>query len=170
MNKIMINKKIMIGGVIVLVVALIATWGFLSSKSELEVTKVKDQEFSEASDDLMAIPTVTSDVKVSLESVNPKKVIKFVVEGVPPGTKSIEYELTYSTKDQDSQGVFSTAKPDKGDSTFGSDFEREITLGTCSKNVCKYHDITSDIAVSLKFEGSYGARIFNKSYKTASLW
>ncbi len=166
----MINKKILIGGVAILIIVSVIAWVIFSSKSSQEVAKVQDQEFSEASDDLKAIPTVTSDVKVSLESINPKKEIKLIVEGVPNGTKSIEYELTYSTKDQDSQGVFSTAKPDRGASSFGGNFERDITLGTCSKNVCKYHDITSGIAVSLKFEGSYGARIFNKSYETTSLW
>ena len=163
------TKKIIVITLPILVVVvglLIAYFVFNKPKA---TNKVDDTEFTEAADDLEAIPTVTKDVVVSLEPIQPKKEIKLIVKGVPQGTKSIEYELTYSTKDQDSQGVFSTAGPEKNALTFGADFERDITLGTCSKNVCKYHVITSPIKVSLKFEGSYGARIFQKDYDSASL-
>lgn len=163
------TKKIVLIALPLLVVVVGLAIAFFVFNKPKVTTQSDNSEFAEAVDDLEAIPTVTADVKVSLESIQPKKEIKLVVGGVPTGTKSIEYELTYSTKDQDSQGVFSTASPDKGALTFGKDFERDITLGTCSKNVCKYHVITSPIKVSLKFEGSYGARIFQKEYDSASL-
>ncbi len=163
------NKKIflIIVPVLLIVVGFVAMSYVMNKQKPLP--KAEDKKFTEAEDDLEIIPTVTKDVKVMLESVTKKKEIRLTVDGVPSGTKSIEYELTYSTQDQDAQGVYSTASPDKGMSTFGSDFERKITLGTCSKNVCKYHIITSPIKVSLKFEGSYGTRIFQKDYESANL-
>jgi predicted methyltransferase len=97
------------------------------------------------------------------------KEIKLTVAGVPTSTTAIEYELTYSTKDQPSEGVFSTAKPKDGQSAFASTFERTITLGTCSRNVCRYHAITSPIKVTLKFEGGYGAQIAQKDFELSSI-
>ena len=165
----MFTKKPLFLGIVVLVAIAVGVGSFFLLNPKKNVTTTQTKEFTEAADDLGTIPTVGPGVKVALESIVPKQEIKLMVEGIPVGTKSLEYELTYSTKDQDSQGVFSTAKPEKGSSKFGSTFMREITLGTCSRNVCKYHEITSPIKVSLKFEGDYGAQIFQKEYDLASL-
>ncbi|MFO0703334.1 MAG: hypothetical protein U0525_01255 [Patescibacteria group bacterium] len=163
------TKKILIITLPILTIVIGLVVGYFVLNKQSASSQAENPEFIESQDDQEAIPTVTNDVKVSLESIVPKKEIMLKVAGVPQGTKSIEYELTYSTKDQESQGVFSTAKPEKGSTDFGGVFERKITLGTCSKNVCKYHDITSDIKVSLKFEGSFGARMYQGSFKTSSL-
>ena len=117
----------------------------------------------------LALPTVSPDVKVELISVQPKKEIQLKVSGVPSGTTTIEYELTYSTAEQASEGVFSSARPSPGESSFSPNFERKITLGTCSRNVCRYHEITSDIVVRLRFEGGYGAQIYEGEFPTDDL-
>jgi hypothetical protein len=130
------------------------------AKKAIQITQAPENEI---------IPTVGPEVQVSLKSITPKQEIKLIVEGVPDKTTSIEYELTYSTKKQESEGVFSTAKPKEPATTFGKTFERQITLGTCSRNVCTYHEITSDIKVTLKFEGDYGSKLFQKEFKTADL-
>lgn len=161
------KKLLIIIPVLLILLSIVAIFYITNSKKSSP--RIEDKKFVEAEDDLDVIPTVTSDVKVSLVSVDPKKEVKLVVDGVPPDTNAIEYELTYSTDDQDAQGAYSTASPDKGKTTFDSKFERKVTLGTCSNNVCRYHVVTSPIKVSIKFEGTYGMRIFQKDYDSANL-
>lgn len=151
-------------GVGLVVLTILVVLGFVFLRKPAPVAQKSVSELEQSQDDLDAIPTTGPEVKVSIVSVQPKKEIKLVVEGVPSGTSALEYELTYSTAEQDAEGVFSTAKPDKGSTTFGTKFERQITLGTCSRNVCRYHVITSPVKVILKFEGSYGARILQKEF------
>ena len=133
-------------------------------------TKVtKTSSLLESQEDTKPIPTVGADVQVRLVSVQAKKEVKLVVDGVPASTTTIEYEFTYSTSEQDSEGIFSTAKLKAGETSFPKVFERQITLGTCSRNVCRYHNITSDIMVRLKFEGGYGSRLFEKNFDSSKL-
>lgn len=160
------SKKIVAGVVGALV--LFGIVAFLMSRNQ--ATPVKKPLIAiTQSPDRDVIPTVGPEVKVNLVSVDALKEIKLTVAGVPTSTTAIEYELTYSTKDQPSEGVFSTAKPKDGQSAFASTFERTITLGTCSRNVCRYHAITSPIKVTLKFEGGYGAQIAQKDFELSSI-
>lgn len=139
------------------------------SKKPTPVQKKDVSQLEQSQDDLDVIPTVGPEVKVELVSVVPKQEVKLVVTGVPDNTSSLEYEFTYSTKEQDTEGVFSTAKPKEGSRFFPKTFERQITLGTCSRNVCRYHNVTSNIKVTLKFEGDYGARLLQKEFDLASI-
>lgn len=151
----------------VIALAIVVSIVVLRKPAQVEVKKTS--QLLESQDDTEPIPTVGPEVKVKLVSIQPKKEVKLVVEGVPAKTTSIEYEFTYSTKEQDSEGVFSTAKLKEGETAFPKAFERQITLGTCSKNVCRYHDITSDVVVRLKFEGEYGSRLFQKEFPSSDL-
>jgi len=164
------NKKILIAiglivGAIVLVGVII---NLTRPKTSVSVTK-KTSKLAESQIDSEAIPTVGPEVQVKIVSIDPKKVVKLVVDGVPSNTTSLEYEFIYSTSEQDSEGVFSTAKPKEGLKSFPKSFEREITLGTCSRNVCRYHIITSKITVRLKFEGDYGSKLFQKDFDSSIL-
>jgi hypothetical protein len=162
------KTKLMIGiGIGVIGLAIIGA--VILSKKQATAVKKDVSQLTQSEDDQEAIPTAGPGVKVELVPVVSKKEIKLVVSGVPDKTTSIEYEFTYSTKEQESEGVFSTAKPEKGSEYFPKTFERQITLGTCSKNVCRYHNVTSDISVILKFEGGYGAQILQKKFDYAKL-
>lgn len=96
------------------------------------------------------------------------------VENAPNGTKSIEFELSYEAKSDarsggsgtTQQGAIGECKESGGVWECGepSTDGRKIVLGTCSSGVCRYHDITSKIDVRLRFSGSYGDRLFEKSY------
>lgn len=143
--------------------------GMVLLRKPAPVEVKKTSQLLESQDDTEPIPTVGPEVKVQIVSIQPKKEVKLVVEGVPTNTTSLEYEFTYSTKEQESEGVFSTARPKPGESSFPKTFERQITLGTCSKNVCRYHVITSDVVVRLKFEGEYGSRLFQKEFPSSDL-
>ncbi len=165
MNK---NTKIIIS-VAVAVISLTIVVGLVVLRKPAQVEVKQTSQLLESQDDTEPIPTVGPEVKVKLVSIQPKKEVKLVVEGVPTNTTSLEYEFTYSTKEQESEGVFSTARSKPGESSLPKTFERQITLGTCSRNVCRYHDITSDVVVRLKFEGEYGSRLFQKEFPSSDL-
>lgn len=162
------NTKIIVA-VLIAVAACVLVFVILALRKPAPAKVTKTSTLLESQEDTEPIPTVGADVKVRLQSVQAKQEVKLIVDGVPEKTKSIEYEFTYSTSEQDSEGIFSTAKLKPGETAFPRVFERQITLGTCSRNVCRYHKITSDIMVRLKFEGEYGSKLFEKNFDSSNL-
>ena len=104
-----------------------------------------------------AIPTVDSSTIVALKSLQGNREIVLEGKGIPNGTSSMDYELSYDTKDQGKQGVIGTISTINGDS-----FEKQMTLGTCSSGRCVYHEVIGSIQVTLKFTGEYGEKILIK--------
>ncbi|PIX68825.1 hypothetical protein COZ40_01200, partial [Candidatus Roizmanbacteria bacterium CG_4_10_14_3_um_filter_39_13] len=104
-------------------------------------------------------PTVDSSTVVTLKSLQGNKEILLEGKGVPSGTSSIDYELSYDTQGQGKQGVIGTIS----DIT-GNTFEKQMTLGTCSSGRCVYHEVIGSIQVTLKFTGDYGERILVKEF------
>lgn len=104
------------------------------------------------------IPTVDSSVKITLTPSTGNKEVLLSIKNLPRNTNSLEYILSYETVEGGLQGVNSTA-----DIT-GSDFEKKITLGTCSSGTCVYHNIKGKIKVELIFKGDYGSKYFTKEY------
>lgn len=108
----------------------------------------------------MVIPTLDSSVKVDLTSALGGKEVLLAIKSIPTGTQTIDYELSYQTRQQGLQGVIGTITLDND-----SSYEKRITLGTCSSGKCVYHDIVGKIKVTLKFTGNYGDKIFEKEYE-----
>lgn len=104
-----------------------------------------------------AIPTVDSSTIVALKSLQGNREIVLEGKGIPNGTSSMDYELSYDTKDQGKQGVIGTISTINGGS-----FEKQMTLGTCSSGRCVYHEVIGSIQVTLKFTGEYGEKILIK--------
>ena len=107
----------------------------------------------------VVIPTIDSSVKISLTPLTGRKEVLLSIKNMPKNTNSLEYILSYETKEGGLQGVNSTAK------ITGSDFEKKITLGTCSSGTCVYHNIKDKIKVELVFKGNNGDKYFTKEYK-----
>lgn len=152
------NKKqlYIIGGVILVLVASIAFMMF-KGKNNQEVVE-KESVFEESQEEIMP---VDSSVSVTIEG-RTEGVI--TVSGIPEGTEQIEYQLTYNKKNlvdgeglQD--GVFGRI-----DITNETEVEEEITFGTCSSGVCRYHDIDGPVSGSFLFTGSYGKRILEQKF------
>ena len=80
------------------------------------------------------------------------------VGNIPKNTQSIDYELSYQTAQQGLQGVIGTVTSEK------DNFEKKLTLGTCSSGTCVYHQVVGKIKLTLKFTGEYGEKIFEKEY------
>lgn len=108
------------------------------------------------------IPTVDGSVLVDLVQKVPGKEVLLTVSHLPADTTSIEYSLTYDTKKQNAQGVIGTIQVTGST----SQYEKQITLGTCSSGTCIYHEVIGPITVSLKFNGSYGEKVFEKDFSS----
>lgn len=109
------------------------------------------------------IPTVDSSVKVSLTPNNYNREVVMEVKGIPINTGTIEYELSYFAKGDLPKGAIGNIDlEDEKDKTM---IKREITLGTCSSGTCVYDEGVTSVKVTLKFNGDYGARLFEKEFE-----
>ncbi len=150
------KQYLIVGGVIIVLVAVIGFMMF-GGKGK-EQAENKESVFEEPSD---VIPTVDSSVQVSIDGATEAVI---TVKGIPEGTTEIEYQLTYNKKNliegeglQD--GVFGRIEVDNEDSV-----EEEVTFGTCSSGVCRYHDIDGPVKGTFKFSGSYGQKLLEKEF------
>jgi len=105
------------------------------------------------------IPTIDSSVKINLTPLTGKKEVMLSIKNMPKNTNSLEYILSYETVEGGLQGVNSMAK------ITGSDFEKKITLGTCSSGTCVYHNIKDKIKIELVFKGDNEDKYFTKEYE-----
>lgn len=146
-----INKKLIL--IILLAIFILILFAFfLIKKNNKEVQETITVPTPET------IPTVDPSVKISLTPVNQKKSVLLAIKNIPSKTKTIEYVLSYETKDGGLQGVNSAVTVNS------SHFEKEILLGTCSSGTCVYHQIKNNLKLEIMFKGDYGEKIFSKEY------
>ncbi len=107
----------------------------------------------------MVIPTIDSSVKVDLTSPLGGKEVALEIKNIPSTTQTIDYELSYQTRQQGLQGVIGTITTNNEPG-----YKKRITLGTCSSGRCVYHEVIGKIKLTLKFTGNFGDKIFEKEY------
>lgn len=142
-----------LGGVFLVLFVLSSYWLLIGRKAN---NTNKDEQMTPTE---MIIPTIDSSVKVSLTSVNGKEV-SLSITGIPSGTNSIDYELSYQTAQQGLQGVLGTIQIDNE-----SEYDKKLTLGTCSSGACVYHQVVGKIKLTLKFNSDKGEKIFEKEFE-----
>jgi hypothetical protein len=147
------KKNILWIGIGVVVLGGIIIGVFVTRQKPKVVEQVQKKE------EVGAIPTVDASTTVSLTPLQGKKEIVLKSSGVPNGTTSVDYELSYDTKAQGKQGVIGTVMD-----VNGSTFEKQMTLGTCSSGRCVYHEVVGPIQVTLKFTGDYGEKVLSKEF------
>ncbi len=103
------------------------------------------------------IPTVDASVKAEVIG---RDEVTIKISGVPSGTETIEYELSYETKEGSVEGVSGEIEVESGKTTA----QEKIIFGTESSNVKRYHKLDSEITASFKFIGSYGEKILEKKF------
>ncbi len=150
-----LEKKYLYLGLFILFFLLSIVYFLLGRKNTSRET------FSSISPTEMLIPTIDNSVKVGLLVSAPGKEVLLKIKNIPKGTQVIDYELSYQTAKQGLQGVIGTIDLGRNE----SDFQKKITLGTCSAGVCVYHEVVGKIKLNLKFTGSYGERVFEKEYE-----
>lgn len=146
---------LIIGSIIVVIILIGILLKLNWSKQETAPEAVKDEVLPQT----QLLPTVEPSVVVTLTSANKKEVL-LTIAGVPPGTTSIEYELSYLARGDLPKGVIGTIPI-----TDEKEIERKITLGTCSSGRCVYDQGVEKVKVSLKFNGDYGSRLFEKEFE-----
>ncbi len=149
------NKTaVIVGSVLIIVVLLLVGYRFVFRGSSQPSTK------NEALPTDELIPTVDSSVNVNLSLLPSGHDIDFSVKNIPNGTATIEYSFSYNTQSQGIQGVIGTVNLTGGE----HDYDINITLGTCSSGKCVYHQVVGSINLSLKFNGNYGVKVFQKDF------
>jgi len=149
------NKQyLVIGGVIVAIVLAIGGYFAFSSTTKKQVTTEKETVFEEPSE---VIPTVTSSTTVDIKG---NKEATITISGVPSGTETIKYDLSYDTQSGNVDGALGTITIEDGADTA----TEKITFGTCSSGVCRYHSIKGDVRGSFTFTGRYGKKILEKEF------
>lgn len=153
----MLKKPLLFG----IVAALVVITGIVVVKSisrSRQAQKVVEDVPSEA--------VVPVDATVSVQLVKSRgraNTVALEVSGMAGKYTSVAYELTYESQGL-IKGVNSGSKPID---VAGKDaFEREVYLGTCSKNDCKPDVGVKKISVTLEFTDTSGKRSqFSKEYE-----
>ena len=148
-----LQHQYIIFGIIIFLLIVVGLFFYMKVKPSGQSAEKKDSVFEEPTE---VIPTVDSSVKASIEGSTEATIS---LSGIPAGTKEIEYELSYETKSGSIEGVFG-----KIEVNGSSQAEEEVTFGTCSSGVCRYHEIDGPINGVFKFSGSYGERLLETSF------
>lgn len=148
-------KKLIIGGFIV---ALVVTVGLvLKAVSKPADNEQVAEETIESSDIVPLDPAITVDVKSSAAKAN---TIVLTVVGLGGKMVKVGYEVSY-----DSNGLIKGVSSQPLDVTGKDTFDREIYLGTCSRNVCKPDTGVTAVTVSLEFTDAAGKKSqFSKDF------
>jgi hypothetical protein len=145
--------------IIVVAVLLVGVVGFLlfrkpSSQTQSPIEKQEQEEVLEQVDPSIEVSVTWSKTK--------DNTVVLVVKGLAGKYTSVGYELQYDSEGV-GKGVTSGSKPI--DVTGQDMFEREIYLGTCSKNVCKPDPGVTNVSVVLEFTATDGKKSqFSKDY------
>lgn len=151
------NKKAVAVGIVIFILI----FGFIGVQIASKGSKKQESKTEKEGvlPESREIPTVDASVKVDLASVKNGREVLLSIDGIPDGTAEIEYELSYLAKGDLPKGVIGTIKMNSKNS-----IERQITLGTCSSGTCIYDEGVQSVKVSLKFNGDYGSKIFEKEF------
>lgn len=112
--------------------------------------------------DTISLPEVDSAVSVALESAAKANAVVLKVTGLAGKYASIGYEFSYESKGL-VKGVNSGSKP--LDVAGQDGFDREVYLGTCSRNVCTPDAGVTKVTVVLQFTDTAGKQSqFSKDF------
>jgi hypothetical protein len=152
------NKAVIV--TVVLVVLLAITGGVVykvlfSNQTPKVVTKEEDV--------VVTPPPVDASVVVTVaKSKTADNTVIVSASGLAGKMVSVAYELTYDSQGL-IKGVESGSKPI--DVTGKDTFERDVYLGTCSRNVCKPDAGVKKVSVVLEFTDAAGKKSqFSKDY------
>lgn len=154
-----ISKKMWIIGGIVGITVIVGILLIIRGRSGQSANAIQNSSQSLSQGDA-PVPTVDSSVSVDLQQKVLNKEVVLAINHVPDQTTSIDYSLTYNTKKQNAQGVIGTINV----TDVSQEYDKQITLGTCSSGTCVYHDVVGPITVSLQFNGPYGQKVFEKAF------
>lgn len=151
------NKKIVM--ILGILVALLVVTGVV-----VYVTVLKPQPIPKTVDQPVEIlPTVDASVVVDAKNSTVKdNTVILSVSGLSGKMTSVAYELSYESQGL-VKGVNSGSKPI--DVSGKDTFERDVYLGTCSRNVCKPDAGVKSVSIVLEFTDTQGKKSqFSKDF------
>lgn len=138
------NKFVLLGGGILLIVVLFG--GLIFFRGSQGQNGANSDVFPTE----IPIPTIIpEELGLSLTEGKPGKTVILTVKNTE-GISAIEYELSYSAKDDIPRGAIGSLDLKKKPAT------KEITLGTCS-DVCHYDEDVSNVKIVLKITKDDGS-------------
>lgn len=149
------NKQIyiIVGILVALLIGGFGVWKLVLSNPSQDAVEEEEEE--------IVLPPVDDSVEVKLVARDDKRAVILTVSNIPDDTTSIEYELSYNTAAGLPKGAIGKIRL-KNESSI----EREILLGTCSRNVCRYDEGVTEVELVLRFNASDGgASQFQESYE-----
>lgn len=147
------QKQYIMFGVVIVILLIGGVFFYMRSRPTAKSADTKESVFDEPEE---VIPTVSSSVKARIKGTTEATIY---LDGIPAETDEVEYEISYETKSGSIEGVFGTI--DVGGK---SSAEEEVTFGTCSSGVCRYHDIEGAVKGVFKFSGSYGEQLLETTF------
>ena len=151
------NKMMVLAGVLVIFLVGTGVVVYNVVFAPKQVQKVAEEPPPEI------LPSVDASVTVDVtKSKTQNNAVVILVNGLGGKMVSVAYELTYDSQGL-IKGVNSGSKPI--DVSGKDSFEREIYLGTCSRNVCKPDAGVTKVSVVLQFTDAAGQKSqFIKDY------
>ncbi len=137
------KKPVIIG--IVLVILLAVTGMAVMAVVNKPKTLTKPTTVTEEVDESVGPADPSIAVKVVPSKVKDNAVV-VTASGLTGKAKELEYEISY-----ESAGQIKGATTDKPLPVSGDTFEREIYLGTCSRNVCTPDKGVTKVSIVMKF-------------------
>lgn len=148
-------------GIAALVLVLVLIVGFFLFSRQGSSTEQPEKKLSTPTE--APIPTVGPEVQVTVEKGKGKSEFDLSIEGIPQGTESFEYVITYETTDGGLPGISSSIELEPGESSYTKE---GILLGTCSTGgACVYHELVGPLQIAIKFIGPYGAQLFEGAFE-----
>lgn len=148
------NKALIL--IILLILAVGATGFMIYNKfmnSPAEPTEIEEE--------ILSLAPVDASIKVNVIKNAQSNEVVLSVSDLASKYSTIDYEISYETGGV-RQGVSSKPLDVAGKDTF----ERNVYLGTCSRNVCRPHTGVSSVSVVLVFTDTTGEKTqFSKDFE-----
>ena len=145
------NKMMMvyIGLAVLLIVTGVVVYKAIAPSGTPKTTETTQEEVG------LTIPQVDSSVSVTLGKAAKANTVVLTVKGLASKYQTVGYEFSYESKGL-IKGVNSGSKP--LDVAGKDTFDREVYLGTCSRNDCTPDTGVTKISVTLEFTDTKGAK------------
>lgn len=142
--------------IISIVVLLLVGGIVVFARSQQRESKLEERETPREEE---ILPAIDPSVTISLTPREDKRAVILKVSNIPDDVTTLEYELTYEAKGGLPRGALGRI-----DLKGSLSVEREILLGTCSRNTCVYDEGVEKVSLTLRFNGTLGRRQFQKEY------
>lgn len=144
------KNKIFLAVLLVVIILGVASFFLLRGGGEDTETDLTDE-----TQDIKQLSA--EDLGLTLTPKQNGEVINMRISNVE-GISSIEYDLTYDAEVEDAGDTIVIARGVTGGplEVNGKEVDVDIDLGTCSRNVCKYDTVVSDVTLILRVNFANG--------------